>query len=335
MKRLLILAAALTCFGVWLLATAPASSHHNPGGKLPLVPFTWLIQTTLTDGEVRWCVDNRARDFPEFISDLRQVNDAATEITGIPQRQIQVNISGSASLADAKAAALAAGCMILHRIPDAHGCSGCAAWILYADRPAVVEYKLTVISTYNDLKTTQGHEGTNCGHAMGEHEGYIDAGEIRSHILAMGFWASPWDGPTVMDVGSHLVVVGGVWRCTENDRRLICSWLDPNGLRFTGCGYQQPPDCVPTATVQCWTTRPEWDGAWRWLFADGGSVDLAHGNCGGFYDAQNRLVWSTCDPSWGGRYNALINIWTNGAGPDKSTFHPPSGAWFAGGLALP
>ena len=276
--KVLIFAALLAAFGIFLIATAPVSSHHT-SGKLPLVPYTWLIQTMLADGEVRWCVDNRARDWPGFVSQLYQVNDAAAEYPGIPHRQIDVDIPGSKSLEDAKASALDAGCMILHRIPDNHGCSGCAGWIMYGDRPAVVEYKMQVIASYTDLKTTQAHEGTNCGHAMGEHEGYDDLKSV-SHIVTYGYWASPWNGPTVMDVGSHFVVAGGVWRCTENDVRLLCSWLDPGGERFAGCGFQEPK---PPPEWCCDTVYPGWEGTvarlhqpsatWYWGIGDYRSVE--------------------------------------------------------------
>lgn len=275
---------------LWLQSSV-VESHHN-GGRLPLVPNTWLIQTMLADGEVRWCVDNRARDFPDFLADIQAVNDAATQALGIPHRRIEVNVPGSDTLEIAKAKALAVGCMILHRIPDNHGCSGCAAWILYSDRPAVVEYKLAVIASYSDLKTTQAHEGTNCGHAMGEHEAYDDTRAV-SHIATYGFWASPWNGPTVMDVNSQVAVMGGVWQCTANDVRLLCSWLDPNKQRFTACGYAPPPCPDP-----CWNGQ-DWVYASGWRYRP--STDE-------WFDNLSRLFWQARNGE-GWRFSPVSGNW--------------------------
>lgn len=198
-----------------------AGAHHNPGGKLPGIP-TWLIQDILWErGEVTWCVDQRASTYPNFLSQQRQVVAADYIATGVPAREIPgVYLTANQ--------ALAVGCSVWYTMPDEQMSAGVAGQIWYANRP--VQVKINWRLGYFDYRTTIGHEGTNCGHAMGEHEGYDDI-NFLSHLRTYGFWASPWNSPTVMDFST------GVWECTPADVALIWSWLLPKPLNnFYGIG---------------------------------------------------------------------------------------------------
>jgi len=73
-------------------------------------------------------------------------------------------------------------------MPDNFDCDGCAAFVEYATWPARVVYNWRL--GYTSWRTTQAHEGTNCGHVLGEHEGYDDRA-FKSHVLQFGSWALP------------------------------------------------------------------------------------------------------------------------------------------------
>ena len=224
MTRLRLICAVVFALGVNLILTAPAQAHHNPGGILPLVPNTWLIKSVWADGEITWCVDARASAYPGFVGQLQQVNDAAYKPVRVPHRQIP-------GVYRTEAEALAAGCKVWHTMPDAPLPVGVAGQIHYANRPVTVEYAWRL--GYRDFRTTQGHEGTVCGHAMGEHEGYDDD-RFVSHFRTYGFWASPWNAPNVMDFGT------AVWECQDSDRALIWSWLLPKQVKEAGIRNWRP-----------------------------------------------------------------------------------------------
>lgn len=192
-------------------------AHHNPGGILPLVPNTAVIRNMWVMGEVTWCVDSRAATYPNFVTQLRQVNNAATAKARIPNRQVSFSTNPDE-------------CNVQHTMPDKQFQDGVAGQIKYANWPVVVEYNWRL--GYTDWRTTQGHEGTVCGHAMGLHEGYDDI-KFVSHILTYNRWAYPWNAPTVMDFGTHLVIPGGVWECQDSDVRLLRGWLlSPSVAQF-------------------------------------------------------------------------------------------------------
>ena len=199
--------------GFLLASRGIVEAHHNLGGILPLVPNTPLIRNLWQDGMVNWCVDARAATYPNFVSQLHRVNDAAYQAGGVPHQQV----------------AWGSGCEVQHTMPDDLQCGGCAARIWYANWPVKVEYRWQL--GYLNWDSTQAHEGTSCGHAMGEHEAYDDINFV-SHLLTYGYWASPWNGPTVMDFGT------GVWACTENDVRLMHGWLLPKPVSGPWAGYK-------------------------------------------------------------------------------------------------
>ena len=195
----------------------PAQAHHNPGGTLPGIP-TPIILNVLDDGAVAWCVDYRASTYPNFVAQGHQTNDIATLATGIEHYQIP-------GYFNTIQAAKAAGCEEWHTMPDEPMNSGVAGTILYANWPVQVKYNWRL--GYTDFKTTWGHEGTACGHAMGEHEGYDDI-KFVSHFGTYGYWASPWNAPTVMDFGT------GIWQCQPSDIANIHARMLPKALLTYG-----------------------------------------------------------------------------------------------------
>ena len=268
-----------------LLGGQEAAADHNPQGKLPNVPWTVLIQNVEKDAEVAWCVNDVGTNYPNFVSQLRQVNDAAQARTGIAHRQV------------AWGTPQVTGCEVQHNALWNHSCDGCAAWIMYAEWPVRVEYKISL--GYTDWRSTQAHEGTNCGHAMGEHEGYDDV-NFRSHKNTYGTWASPWNGPTVMDVGT------GVWECTEADYMVMAQWL-------TFWWVQ--------AVDPCASVGPNQDNL-RWYPCKGGGVwETPDGNT--FYPPHGFWYYSAC--------NTDRLRWDNYAGewktPGSASFRAEKGYW--------
>ena len=208
-----------------IVFVAVARADHNV--LLPLVPNTPLIQRIIQTQEVLWCVDSRASNWPNFVSQLRDVNDQYFERVGIRHRQVDFTDPS---------------CQVKHTMPDNHGCSGCAAWVYYANSHVLIEYRYQV--AYVDWRTTQGHE---LGHALlGLHEQYRDSG---NNIACTG---KQW---TVMDCSSGV--------------RYPQQWDVDNGCAAIGttwCG-QAPAPPPPSEWAAC---DPSWGGWWnsaieRWV----------------------------------------------------------------------
>lgn len=266
-----------------------AEAHHVPSGMLPYVPNTPTIQTLkATKGEWTFCFNSRASGYPGFVSQARETNAAYTARLGIRWREIP----GSYQTAQE---ALSAGCNIYHEMPDTHGCDGCAAWVFYTNAVCHIQYKWQL--GYVSWRSTQGHE---MGHCLGLTEGYDDV-NFKSHIVTYGFWASPWNGPTVMDFGTaSLYPPYGVWELTAADARISCTWLDPGKTFLTGCGFQ------PVQVFPFWDPATE-----RWVFADGRSYHPTPTGCGEWFTAKNQRAFAQCDDSWNGRYTVVDNggVW--------------------------
>lgn len=149
------LAGLVFIVGLVLIITAPANANHNE--FLPLTPGTPLMQQIIRNQEYTYCLDARASNYPNFRSQLEDVNNQYAERTGIRSREVAF---GDPS------------CMLKHTMPENHGCgSGCAAWVFYANWPVVIEYKWQL--GYTDWRSTHGHE---LGHALlGLHEMYNDS----------------------------------------------------------------------------------------------------------------------------------------------------------------
>lgn len=271
-ERLLLLAAGLIGVAlVWLTIVVQAYAHHN-GPYLPSVPNTPVMQSIITNGETLWCVNDRAAAYPNFVSQLTDVYNEYYSRVGFSHRQVAWGTPAST------------GCQVQHNMILNHPCGGCAAWVFYQGWPAVVEYKTELM--YSDWRTAMGHE---LGHALlGLHEEYVDTGTIgcdagfSAMITRLGF-------ATVMSCGT------GVRYPTEQDVIWGCVMLDAFKQRFVGCGYVPAPQPV-------WTTRPEWNGEWRWYLPWNGRSGVPRDDgCWRWYNSRNQLVLADCAP-WGGRY---------------------------------
>ena len=168
-----LLASLLFILAVFLAYCAGKAEADHSGNWLPLVPNTPLMQNIEADGLVTYCFNPRASNYPNFRAQVRDVSDGYTAFAGIDFLEVP---SGS-------------GCEVIHSMPDDHDCgSGCAAWILYANWPVLIEYKWQL--GYADWRSTIGHE---MGHGvLGLHEQYRDSGSISCT-------GKTW---TVMDCGS-------------------------------------------------------------------------------------------------------------------------------------
>ena len=259
-----VLGVVILMAALGLLGASSGVAHHNSTGRLPGVPYTPLIQSALRTGVVYWCVNPDAEAYPGFVEQLQLVNDAATGRTTVANVRVPYGT----------------GCQVQHDGRWDKFCEGCAAWIHYANWPVKVEYMLSL--GYRNWYTTQAHEGTVCGHALGEDEGYQDAGTIQSFVLAYGYWASPWDAPHVMDVGTHLLSAWyplGVYQCTEADMRVLSTWLLPQGEYGGGLSgrtaFYQAGDAAVTRVSVLFRTYAGylyWSGAFLPDVADCASV---------------------------------------------------------------
>jgi hypothetical protein len=221
----------------WLLRTAiilgaifigslsnPVEAHHDSDGILPLAPYTAVIKNFWRTGVITWCVDSRAQNYPGFVAAVHETNDADYFRTRIPHRQVAWSNDGNQ-------------CNVRHTMPDETMEAGVAGTILYTNWPVTIKYNWRLGFSGPNWKTTIGHEGTNCGHNVGEHEGYDDV-KFLSHYRTYGYWASPWRAPTVMDFGT------GVWECTPADVALIHSILLPRAV-LNGGELRRHPDGTP------------------------------------------------------------------------------------------
>ena len=184
-------------------------------------------------------------------------------------------------------------CKVRHVMPDGITCNGWAGRIYYANLVVDVEYCWPL--GYVDWRTVHGHE---LGHGvLGLHEQYVDSGSIQCTGRQ----------DTVMDCGS--------------------------GVRYPTTALDVPRGCAIILTSWCGQAPAQtfhfWNGS-RWIFEDGWQF-APNSGCGEWFMPDGRLAWGACDPTWGGRFNALVGIWTQPA----STYDPASNTWWSGGLALP
>lgn len=245
---------------------------------LPLMDRSAAVAALRDDLRITYCFDTRARNYPNFVSQARQVADDFEANFGFEMQEITGTYQTST-------AARNVGCQIWNSMPDVHGCSACGAWVHYLNWPVVVEYRWQ--AGYVFWNSTIVHEWL---HIMGLHEAYDDA-NFRSHRGTYGYWAhgmerSPGtasDAPTVMDFGT------GVSRLTAWDVAHGCQSIDRQGRIFPGCIVV---DCSPVSVGGGWSfTTPECeppDG--NWYFND-------------------LWVFGACDDSWDGRYIALADEW--------------------------
>lgn len=277
---------------------------------LPYADSSFAVKTLQQTKTLTYCFNTRAANYPNFKAQVASVDANHEAALGIDW----VELGGTY---ETSTAAKAAGCQVLHSMPDVHGCGECGAWVHYLNNPVLIEYRWQ--AGYTDWRTTIAHEQT---HIYGLHEHYDDI-NFRSFRVNYGYWAHGYnldpgtstDSPTVMDssVGGYLFFD---W-FTDYDLKHVCMNMDPTGIFFTGCGLQ---------VVQ---EYPFWNGT-RWVFEDGWTFQPDSG-CGQWFSPANQLIWGACDPSWGGRYFVPDANWTDGS----STLDLDTGLWFSGGLRLP
>ena len=318
MRNLLAVVLVALAAALWY-TPQPTEAHHtgvpcgNTGASLclPYASNSYAVNLIKTTGELTYCYDSRAANYPNFKRDVERVHAHETSVTGVGWREIP-------GVYQTDTAARAAGCQVWNSMPDTHGCPTCGAWVHYLNAPVIVEYNY--IHGYVTFDTTIGHEE---GHIFGLHEGYLDD-TFQSHRNTRGTWYRRADGskpgtatdsPTVMDFGT------GEWRWSAADVKFICQNIDGKGERLAACGYQAPPPpppCVPTVGTPCWNGE-------AWLFHDGGAF-IPNGGCGIWLDAQRRHTWGDCDYSWGARWHGILRVWA-GTG---LFFHPDSNTWYEG-----
>ena len=249
----------------FLFGAQSVSAHHTgvpcgPGGRsvcLPQMSASVALATLNSTGQLTWCVNARANNYPGFTSQVAQVLAQHEAVLG-PR---WVRIPGTY---ETPAAAKAAGCQVQHNMPEVHGCGECGAWVHYLNWPVLVEYRWQAgYNSTNGWLSTIGHEVV---HIYGLHEHYDDI-NFRSFRGTYGYWAhglstSPGtaaDSPTIMDFGT------GVRDLTDYDVKQTCQLLSAS---FVGC-IEDIPEWGETLTNGWdWWTYNNWDGTWhltRWL----------------------------------------------------------------------
>ncbi len=265
-----------------LVGVKTASGNHNV--YLPLVPNTPLMQSEIKTQEVTWCANDRASKYPNFLSQLRDVNAQYTEREGIRFREVPYDSS----------------CQLHHDMPETHGCgSGCAAWVFYTNWPVTIEYKWQL--GYTDWRSAQGHE---MGHALlGLHEQYNDSsGNIgctgrQDTVMDCG---SGVKYPTSLDIGRGCAIIKTAW-CGKPPGEQCLGPVDQSwGGTWNPCDQLwHGPDSYP------WNYSPS---KGEWFDRNGASEWCCQQDYGGYY---NRRVeeWYWSRPSvW--RWSEKIPMWT-------------------------
>jgi hypothetical protein len=238
------------------------------GQKACLALTSPLTQLALREaGEVTWCLNTRAANYPGFRAQTVEVMDAFARELGLTHREV------------AYPAARDASCNVRHDMPDSHACAGCAAWILTQNWPVVVEYKWQL--SYVSWRTTIGHE---LGHGLCLLDEHYDKQGFRSYVLTFGGWIHGL--PTVMDVGTHQVqgyMPFGIWfptpeydshRCRETlSPPFVSAWAGrhPDGTPFVW--YCNTDRRATRVTFVYWSAERgyEWGGEYHPLAPGAGN----------------------------------------------------------------
>lgn len=238
MRNLLAVFLVALAAALWFTPQSAEANHTGVscGGWgatlcLPYADNSYAVNLIKTTGELTYCYNSRAANYPNFKQDVERVHAHETSVTGVGWREIP-------GVYQTDTAARDAGCQVWNSMPDVHGCPECGAWVHYLNSPVVVEYNW--IHGYLTFDTTIGHEE---GHIFGLHEGYRDD-VFLSHKGTLGIWYRKLDGskpgtttdsPSVMDFGT------GVWQWTTADVKFICQNIDRFGERLVACGATPPP----------------------------------------------------------------------------------------------
>lgn len=258
---------------VMIVQCGKAEADHSV--YLPLVPNTPMIQNIIATQEVLWCVNDRGVAYPNFVSQLQDVNDQYAQRTGIKHRQVAWGTPATT------------GCQEQHNMVWGLQCGGCAAHVFFANWPVVIEYKEDLL--HIDRRSAAGHEITH--DRLGLNEMYKDSGGTiqctgrQDTVMDCG---SGVRYPQALDVSRGAQVITTPWYGRAPDAAPACGLGEPNefGHRWDSCA--------------AW-----WDvGAGaspRYFKPDQG--------CGEWYLPDGRLEWGACDPSWGARWQAILDCW--------------------------
>ena len=196
------------------LMVVVARADHNillPGLPTPLINSIKATQT------VKWCANDAAHNYPNFVAQIEDVQREYTSRVGIKFEKVSFGTMAST------------GCQVQHNVQE-FSCQGCAAHIYYANWPVVIEYKPSL--GYSDWRSAIGHE---LGHGLlGLHERYRDS----SGTIGCG---GPDKGFTVMDCGEPYIKYP-----TTLDVNRGCPVLGT-----TWCGVK-PEQEYPYWTGTCW-----------------------------------------------------------------------------------
>ena len=202
-RRLTLAAcAAVAIFGMYKCGTIEASHLEI----LPDTP-TVVMNRVLRQGFVTYALDKTSAQYPGFRQQAADVAQAGNEYVGIPAYEVDSRPDIWLTMpSDAE---------FLRTCGD-----GAAACILYFADPIVVFFRKSLF--YPDWKTAIAHEGINYGHAMGQHERYIDSGGQLK--------CDPNATYTVMSCGT------GIWQPQTYDRNIVHGFFVPDrpeGLLMT------------------------------------------------------------------------------------------------------
>lgn len=305
MKRLLALG---LCVGILLAVFAQAGrkaeAEHgvvrcgNVGMKACILASSpYVNQYVKTQGEVRWCVDQRGVNYPGFVAQVSTV---------MASFAADLKMSGSSQVAYSDPS-----CNIKHSMRDDHPCSGCGGWIYVSSNPLLIEYNAK--QGFVRWDSTIGHEA---GHGFCLIDEHYDKVNFRSWILIYGYWQHGY--PTVMDGGTFALSAYaplGIWyltdydldRCEESIGRSLTEPPCEPGPYDADWGngvYARWNPCVEPMRWQGtngYEYPPEWGGAWM----------------------DNGIIWSACT-AWGGR-DSNAGFSDHGG---QSTFSHAHGRWF-------
>lgn len=197
-----------------------SEAHHN-GAHLPGDPATYPVPARVMQrGYVTYCFNGQASSYPNFVSQMAQVRDAAWTATGFPSYEVPWSTDPNQ-------------CDVRNEmVSDADfpcknndGTISAAACIYYWGEQQRIFFRRNL--NYGDWKSADCHEGGpgNTGHASWIHEHYDDV-----NFRSLG---RTW---TCMDFGT------GTWATTAYDRDRIWEAYAPDapayvGLVVPGNGY--------------------------------------------------------------------------------------------------
>ena len=227
---------ALLIFGFLTCSEKVLASHFV---YLPLIPDTPIMQSEIQTQEVKFCLNSTAQNYPQFASQVDDVNANITQSVGTRFAKVAFGTPTTT------------GCQLQHNMLSFE-CGGCAAHVFYANWPVIIEYKVEM--GFSDWRSAIGHE---ISHALlGLHEQYNDSG---------GSIGCTYRADTVMSCGPPYVRYPQPLDVQRGCAVIKTSW----------CGVQQPPpaECATSGWDECsqrwrfpdglsWSPAPAPYGVW-------------------------------------------------------------------------